>query len=176
MARRWRFSLSLSAPTLAADDVRRYAIAGTRALTGRAMGPAIPLSTIRCEPDAQLHAAMGGDVEPARGGRQVQLPLQLQLGFRGRFEVTTPVIRKRESMQPRKKQLTMAVAIDGGYRSSATALGGSSDVSWPLGPIAGWSQFDPTLNSASRCSNRSGRPGRDHLVVCSFHHGRGGRE
>ena len=50
------------------------------------MGPAIPLSTIRCEPDAQLHAAMRGDVETARGRRQVQLPLQLQLGFGRDFE------------------------------------------------------------------------------------------
>src|SRR5690348_9616916 len=80
MAKRWRFSLSLSAPTLAADDVRRYAIAGTRALAGLAMGPAIALRTIRCEPDAQLHAAMRGDVKSTRGRRQMQLPLQLQLG------------------------------------------------------------------------------------------------
>src|SRR6478752_1692242 len=86
MARRWRFSLSLSVPTLAAEDVRRYAIAGTRAFAGLAIGPAIRLSTFRCEPDAQLHAAMPGDVEPARGRREVQLPLQLQLGFRGGFE------------------------------------------------------------------------------------------
>src|SRR6185369_16180837 len=86
MARRWRFSLSLSAPTLAADDVRRYAIAGTRTLAGLAMGPAIALRTIRCEPDAQLHASMRCDVESTRGRRQVQLPLQLQLGFRGGFE------------------------------------------------------------------------------------------
>src|SRR6185369_16735654 len=86
MARRWRFSLSLSAPTLAADDLRRYAIAGTRALGGLAMGPAIALRTIRCEPDAQLHAAMRGDVEAARGRCQMQLPLQLQLGFRCGFE------------------------------------------------------------------------------------------
>jgi hypothetical protein len=42
--------------------------------------------SIRREPDAELHAAMGRDVETAGSRRQVQLPLELQVFLRGRFE------------------------------------------------------------------------------------------
>jgi hypothetical protein len=132
MAWRWRLSLSLSAPTLVAELVRKYAIAGTRALSCLAMRRAIVSGSIGREPDAQLYAAVCRDVEAAWSGRQVQLPLHQQVAFRGgnnritknpaklgpsAHVVTTPVTRKRESMQLRK------AADDVGYAASPTAIG-----------------------------------------------------
>ena len=62
MAWRWRLSLSLSAPTFVAELVRRYAIAGTRALLDLAMtSPVVPHS-IGCEADTELNTAVRGDV------------------------------------------------------------------------------------------------------------------
>src|SRR3954447_11145806 len=50
------------------------------------MSSALVPDSIRREPDAELHAAMGRDVEAACSRRQVQLPLQLQVLLGGCFE------------------------------------------------------------------------------------------
>src|SRR5215475_14589506 len=81
MAWRCRLSLSLSAPTLADELVRKYASAGVAALGGLAIGPASRPHCIRGKADTKLNTSMRGDIEALGGGRQMELPLSLQVAF-----------------------------------------------------------------------------------------------
>src|SRR5262249_2204528 len=77
---------SLSAPTLLAELVRRYAIADVCVFVGLAKAPPLRPGSIGSDPDAELHAPMSCDVEALRRSHQVQLPFQLQVALRGCLE------------------------------------------------------------------------------------------